>query len=203
MSLGLFDRAGVRGAAPVDARIRPRGDLSGRADRGGDRQRRPRADLRVAAPQRQGAWAVGGSPASGAGRSGLRPGEARTDERGARRLHLRAVRLRLPGARLRQQRDPRARRHAGAEGALAASAAERRAALRVLDDRARDAGLGPDAAPVARRPGRRGLHPQRPQVVHLERVDFGLPDRHGRDGSRSSAARTRARCSSCRRARPA
>jgi acyl-CoA dehydrogenase len=38
--------------------------------------------------------------------------------------------------------------HARAEGALALAAARRRAHVGVLDDRARDAGLGPDAAPT-------------------------------------------------------
>jgi alkylation response protein AidB-like acyl-CoA dehydrogenase len=45
-----------------------------------------------------------------------------------------------------QQRDPRPRRHSRAEGALAGAAARRAAPLSVLDDRARHARLGPDAA---------------------------------------------------------
>ena len=47
-------------------------------------------------------------------------------------------------------RDPRARRHGRAEGALAAPAAGRRPALGVLDDRAGHRGQRPDAAADAR-----------------------------------------------------
>ena len=52
---------------------------------------------------------------------------------------------------------------------------ERRDPLRVLDDGARDARLGSDPAADARRPRRRRLRPRRAQVVHLERLDRGLP----------------------------
>ena len=38
---------------------------------------------------------------------------------------------------------------------------------------------------------RRRLRPRRPQVVHLERVDRGLPDRHGRHRPRCAAASAR------------
>ena len=153
--LGLLDGAGIRGAAPMDARVRRGGDLPGRADRGGDRQRRTRADLEPL-PERQGAGTLGGPPAARAGRSGLRPGEARTDERDARRVCIYA-----PNVFGCQAPD------SGNSEILALAGTpeqkerwlhpllDRRAALRVLDDRARDAGLGPDAAPVARRPGRR------------------------------------------------
>ena len=51
---------------------------------------------------------------------------------------------------------------------------------RVLDDRAGDAGLGSHAADHARDQARRRLRPQRAQVVHLQRLDRRLPDRHGR-----------------------
>ena len=68
---------------------------------------------------------------------------------------------------------------AGAEGALALPAARRRAQVRVLDDRAGDARLRPDAAAHARRARRRRLRPQRAQVVHVERIDRRLPHRHG------------------------
>src|SRR3954469_15207247 len=53
---------------------------------------------------------------------------------------FRPQRLRLPGARLGQQRDPRAGGDGGAAGALPAAAAGRRPEVRVLDDRARQRG---------------------------------------------------------------
>ena len=66
-------------------------------------------------------------------------------------LAARAERVRQPGAGLRQQRDPRARRHGRAEGALADPLLAGDLQLGVLDDRARDRRLGPDAA-AARAP---------------------------------------------------
>ena len=189
--MGLFNRARVRSAPRVDARVRARGDLADRDDRQRDRPGRARPHLRAAAGTRQGARAVGGAPAAGARRTGVRPGEARPDERDPRHLDLRAERLRLPGPGLRQQRDHRARRHAGAEGALALSAPRRRAEVGLLDDRAGDARLGPDPAAHACRPRRRRLRAHRAQMVHVERIDRGLPRRHGRHRPGREAAPAR------------
>ena len=142
--------------------------------------------------QVQGARAVGRAPAARARRPGLRPGQARADARDPRHLAVRAERVRLPGAGLRQQRDPRARRHRRAEGALAASAAGRRPAVGLLDDRARHRRRRPDAAAHARgSTRRRRVGDQRPQVVLLQRVDRRLPDRHGGDRPRRAAAPAR------------
>ena len=201
--LGLLHRAGVRGTARLDARVRPRGDLADRGDRARHRPGAARPDLRAAPEAGEGAGPVGRPPPAGARRPGLRPGQARPDERDPRHVDLRLERVRLPGARLRQQRDPRARRHARAEGALALPAARGRAPVRVLDDRAGDAGLGPDAAADAGRARRRRLRPQRAQVVHVERLDRRLPDRDGRHRPRRGAARSARRCSSSRPTRRA
>ena len=57
-------------------------------------------------------------------------------QRDPRPLAVGADRVRVPGARHRQRRDHRPLRHAGAEGALPAAAARRRAVLVLLDDRA-------------------------------------------------------------------
>ena len=84
------------------------------------------------------------------------------------------------GAGLRQLRGPRHGRHGGPEGAVPVSAAGRRPALGVLDDRARERGLGPDAAADHRGARGRRVGHQRPQVVLLQRLGRRLPDRHGR-----------------------
>ena len=70
--------------------------------------------------------------------------DARPDIGGARPLAARALRLRLPGARRRQHRDPAQVRHAGAEGALARAAGARRDPQLLLDDRAGQPRLQPD-----------------------------------------------------------
>ena len=57
----------------------------------------------------------------------------------------------------------------------------------VLDDRARDRRLRPDAAADARGARRRRLRDQRAQVVHVERLDRRLPDRDGRHRPRGAA----------------
>ena len=49
-------------------------------------------------------------------------------------------------------------------------------------------GVGPDAAAHARGARRRGLGDRRPEVVHVERLDRGLPDRDGRHQSRGRPA---------------
>ena len=127
--------------------------------------------------KRRGLWAA--HLAARPRRAGLRPGQARPHARDPGLVAVRAQRLRQPGARLGQLRGPRAGRHRRAEGALAAPAAGGRPQVGLLDDRARDRGLGPDRAAHARRARRRRLGPQRPQVVLLERLDRRLPHRHG------------------------
>ena len=67
----------------------------------------------------RGLWATHLGPAPR--RARLRPGEAGPAERDPRALGVRADRLRLPGARLRQQRDPRPLRHPRAEGSATSS----------------------------------------------------------------------------------
>ena len=79
------------------------------------------------------------------------------------------------------------RRHAGAEARLRRPAARRRAALGVLDDRAGRRRVGPDGDPDARGPRRRRVGHQRPQVVQLQRVARGLPDRDGGHRPRRAA----------------
>ena len=91
----------------------------------------------------------------------------------------RADRVRLPGPRLRQQRDPRPLRHARAEGALPRAAARQRDRLLLLDDRA--AGRRrPEGVHHHRRARRRRVGHQRREVVLLARVDGVVPDRDGR-----------------------
>ena len=65
----------------------------------------------------------------------------------------------------------------------------------VLDDGAGLRGVGPDAAEDAGPQGRRRVRHHRPQVVLLERVDRGLPDRHGRHGPGRAARTSARRCS--------
>ena len=91
----------------------------------------------------------------------------------------------------RQQRDPRARGHAGPEGALPAPAAGGRPAQRVLDDRARDRRLRSHAAADARGARRRRVGHQRPQVVLDQRQRRRLPDRDGGHRPRRAAAPAR------------
>ena len=192
--------------------VRARRDLADRDGLRGARPRRLRARDRAAEGARARARAVGGAPAARAGRAGLRPGQARADARDPRHEPVRAGRVRQPGARLRQLRDPRAGRDRRPEGAVAAPAAGGRPALGVLDDRARQRGQRPDAAADARGRGRRRLGDQRPQVVLDQRLGRRLPDRDGghRPGSaphqRASmfivpgrhAGRARS-CATCRR----
>ena len=71
-------------------------------------------------------------------------------------------------------------RHRGAEGAVDAPAARRQAPLRLLDDRARRR-RRPHAARHHRGARRRRVGDQRPQVVHVQRVDRRLPHRDGGD----------------------
>ena len=79
------------------------------------------ADHRPAEGGGEAARPVGLPPRPGPRRPRLRPAEARAHERDPRPLELGAERLRLPGARLRQRRDPRALRHARAEASATCS----------------------------------------------------------------------------------
>ena len=144
----------------------------------------------IAARAREGARACGRRTfrrrrAAPAGASSLR-----LPERGDRPHDLGAVRLRLPGARRRQRRDPPPVRHGRAEGALPAPARRGRGALVLLDDRARGAGLRPDDAAHPRRARRRRLGDRRPQVVLVGRRGRGVRDRDG--GHRPGRAPARA-----------
>ena len=142
--------------------VRARGDLADRGDRARHRPGRARPHQRAAAGAGQGAGPVGRAPAAGARRPGLRPGQARPDERDPRHLDLRAATSsaarRPTPATARSSRSPG---HREQKERWLLPAARRRAPLGVLDDRAGDAGLGPDAAPHARRPRRRRLRPRR------------------------------------------
>ena len=95
----------------------------------------------------------------------------------------------LLGARHRQHGAALAVRHAGAEGALARSAARRADPVGVLDDRARGRLLGRDEHRDADRARRRRLRHQRAQVVDVGRDVAALraADRHGRHRPRRRA----------------
>ena len=116
-------------------------------------------------------------------RPGLRPAQAGAAQRDPRPLAVGADRLRLPGTRHRQRRDHRALRHAGAEGALPAPAARRRAVLQLLDDRT--AGRR-RSHPVQDQRGarRRRLGDQRLEVLLLQRQYRVVPHRDGGDQPR-------------------
>ena len=151
-----------------------------------------RPDLRAAAGAGQGARAVGGAPGPRAGRPGLRPGQARAHARDPRDLALRAQRVRQPGARLRQQRDPRAGRDARSRRSATCTRCwpgDLKSAFSMTEPDS--AGLGPDAAEDPRRPRRRRLRHHRAQVVLLQRLDRRLPHRHGGHRPRRAPAPAR------------
>ena len=141
-------------------------------------------------------WACHLGP--GTRRAGLRAGQARTDERDSGPRDLCADRVRMPGARFRQRRDPRALRHARAEEKISAAAARQRDRVGVLDDRAagrrRSQGLQD-----SRRAQGRQLGDQRREVVLVERAPRVISDRDGGDRSQTPRNTTACRCSSCRR----
>ena len=116
-------------------------------------------------------------------RPGLRPAEARADERVARALDVGADHLRLRGARHRQRGDHRRVRHARAEGEVAPAAARRRGVLLLLDDRAARR-LRPDAVQVPGRARRRRVGHQRRQVLLVEPAHRVVHHRDVRDESR-------------------
>ena len=118
--LGLRDRPRVPEGARLGRRVRARG---GRAARlrdpprlGHERPGAPAAHPAAPGPRAR-ARAVGDAPRPEPRRSGLRAGEAGAAERDPRAQPQRADRLRLPGARLRQRRDPRPLRQRAAEEA--------------------------------------------------------------------------------------
>ena len=107
-------------------------------------------------------------------------------ERDPRPRAVGADRVRLPGARLRQRRDPRPLRHAGAEAAVPRAAARQRDRLVLLDDRA--AGRRrPEGVHHPRRAGRRRVGDQRREVVLVARQLRVVPHRHGGHRSRQPA----------------
>ena len=108
--LGLLDGPRIPGAAGLDGAVRARRDLAARDAGRGARPGGAGPHLRAAAAAGEGARPVGGAPRPRAGRAGLRPAQARPDARGPRHDGVRAQRVRLPGARQRQLRDPRAGR---------------------------------------------------------------------------------------------
>ena len=141
--MGLLDRAGVRGEADVDARLRPRGDhaRSRRWPRSWRTPRAARRSSRITAPmkeevKRQGLWAAHLPPEHG--RRRLRPGEARPDARDPRAVRLRARAIfgnNAPDSR--QRRAARRRRHRRAEGAWMQPLLDGKLRSLLLDDRAR------------------------------------------------------------------
>ena len=171
----------------MDARLRPRRGLPAggpRRRRGGVHAHRP-----LATDRGEAAAAVGHAPAARAGRPGLRPGEAGVDARDRRRERVGPDRVRQPGAGFRELRDPGPLRDAGPEGAVAASAAGGPPAFGLFDDGARQRGLRSHFAFHRGCAERQRVGDQWPQVVHVQRHDRGLPDRHGGDGSRRRALR--------------
>ena len=136
-------------------------------------------------------------------RPGLRAGQARPHARGPR--HARRSRRSpsaMPGARLRQLRDPRPRRHARAEGALAHPllAGDLKSAFSMTEPDT--AGSDPTLLKTRAVQRRRRLGHQRPQVVLLQRLDRRLPDRHGRHRPRRAHRTSGRRCSSSPSTRP-
>ncbi len=145
--MGLLDGARVRGAARLDARVRARGDL---ADR--DRRARARPGRAAIASTRRcrsevkerGLWAAHLPPELGGQGFGQVKLGLMHEILGtlAASHRTRSATRRRTRATARSSRW-RARR---AEAALPAPAARRRPEVGVLDDRARDRRIGPDAA---------------------------------------------------------
>ena len=118
----------------------------------------------AAAADRQGPRAVGHPPRPAPRRPRLRPDEARAAQRDPRPVRVRADRVRFARTGFRQQRDPRALRHARAQGALPRAAARQPDHLLLLDDRT--AGRRrPEGVHHQRGPGRQPLGHQRREVV--------------------------------------
>ena len=111
-----------------------------------------------------GIWAP--APAGRGRRTGHRLHAVRLRQRDPGPQPVRSPGIRLAGPGLRKRRDPLAVRYGPAEGALAQATRGRRHPLLLLDDRARSLRRGPDRATDPRRPRRRRVGDQRPQVVH-------------------------------------
>ncbi len=184
--LGFLDRTRVRGEAGVDARLRARGGVPAR-DARSDVRPGAGADP-AAAGAGQGGGAVGGAPAAGAGWHGLRAGAAGADARdpGAVAAGAGGVRQQCAGLGERGVAGGgyRGVGERGAAGAVVAAVAGWGAAVGLLDDRARHGWIRSDAVADVGGAGRRGVGDQRAQVVHIQRVRGGLPDRDGGDQSR-------------------
>ncbi len=138
--MGFRDRTRVPGEARLDGVVRQGRDHPARDARRGMAQPGGSGDVSSDHRPAQGrgpqAGVVGRPPAARHGRPRLRPGEARADARDPRAVRVRPGDLRQPGARFRQRRTDRGRRHRGSEGALDAAAPRRQDALLLLDDRA-------------------------------------------------------------------
>ena len=137
------------------------------------------------------ARAVGAARSARGRRHRHRLSRLRVSERADRPLGVGPARLRVPGARRRQRRDPPSVRHRRAEGAMARAARRRRDPFVLLDDRAGGARLRPDDAPHARCARRRRLGDRRAQVVLVRRRRRRVRDRDGRDRPRRRPARAR------------
>ena len=92
------------------------------------------------------------------------------------RTHCGADRVRLPGARLRERRDPRALRHGVSEAHVPRPAAAQRHRVGIFDDRTAR-WLRPDAVRHPRRARRRRMGHQRREVVLLPRQLRDVPHR--------------------------
>ena len=124
-----------------------------------------------------GLWAMFIGPDAGGTGTGFLPYVYLNEVIG--RSLLRAARLRLPGARHGQRRDPPRVRHARAEGALAAPARRGRDPLVLRHDRARGQRRRSDLSSGDRGARPRAVGDQRAQVVQLGRRGRGLRDRDG------------------------
>ncbi len=161
----------------MDARPRSRGDLADRDDRGRDRAS---AELdRIYAPlqervKERGLWAAHLPPELGGQGFGQVKLGLMNEILGTSIYAPNGVRL--PGARLRQQRDPRARgarREQKERWLYPLLAGEMTSAFSMTEPET----PGSDPTQLRTRAVRDGdgLRPQRAQVVHVERLDRGLP----------------------------
>ncbi len=109
----------------------------------------------------------------------LRAGETGADARNSRCLCLCSQRFREQRAGFRQCRAVGFGRQRRTEAALDVSIVGRKTAQRVLNDRAGRSRRRPDPADHPGRTGRRRMGDQRPQMVHVQRLDGRFPDCHG------------------------
>lgn len=178
-----------RGACPL-----PR--VHGRApvpERAGDRARGRRCHVapRGAPWPRPRRGPVGAARTAGGGWYRPRLPLLRLPERGDRALGVRPARLRLPGARRRERRDPPPLRHRRPEAALPAPAGGWGGAIVLRDDRAGGVGIRSDAAPDAGRPRRGRMGDRRAQVVLERSRGCGVRGRLRDHGSRRRPAPAR------------